>query len=188
MTDTIAERTGGAGVTCAGVLLQSSAIAGDYLRMASKTSQAVSSGTSVSFTGIPTWARRITIVFSGVSITTNDAFIVQIGPSGGVATSGYTSSSNFIVGNSAYSGNNSSAGFLILPDNIGSAYVGTMTIYLMNPSSYIYVASHTGTFGGSVSAFGGGGVTLSGLMTQLTIKTTGAASFDASGSANVFYE
>jgi hypothetical protein len=56
------------------------------------TAQSTSSGTGVTFTGIPSTARKITVMFDGVSTTgstTNDVVIVQIG-SGSITTTGYT--------------------------------------------------------------------------------------------------
>jgi hypothetical protein len=47
------------------------------------------SGTSVDFTGIPSWAKRITVMFNGVSTNGSSVPIVQLGDSGGIETSGY---------------------------------------------------------------------------------------------------
>jgi hypothetical protein len=48
------------------------------------------SGTSVEFTGIPTWVRRITVMFSGLSTNGTNVIKLQIG-SGSYSTSGYSS-------------------------------------------------------------------------------------------------
>lgn len=68
----------------------------------------------------------------------------------------------------------------------GSLY-GSMTIHLVDPASYTYVASHISRTDNQIVTQGAGGTTLSGLMTQLRIITDGANSFDA-GSINVLYE
>ena len=50
------------------------------------------SGTSVDFTGIPSWAKRITVMLSGVSTNGTSVPIIQLGDSGGVETTGYLGS------------------------------------------------------------------------------------------------
>src|SRR5690348_2218752 len=58
------------------------------------TPVATTSGTSVSLsTSIPSWAKRITLLFNGVSTNGTDSYLVQIGDSGGVANTGYFSTS-----------------------------------------------------------------------------------------------
>lgn len=54
------------------------------------TRQLTTSGTSIDFTGISALARRITIMFEGVSTNNTDIPCIQLGDSGGVETSGYT--------------------------------------------------------------------------------------------------
>jgi hypothetical protein len=49
-------------------------------------------GTAVDFTGIPSWVRRITVMFSGVSTNGTSVPIIQLGDSGGVETTGYLGS------------------------------------------------------------------------------------------------
>ena len=54
------------------------------------TFQLTTSGTSIDFNGvIPAWARRITVMLSGVSTSGTSGLQIQIGPSGGVETTGY---------------------------------------------------------------------------------------------------
>lgn len=54
------------------------------------TSQASTSGTAIDFTGIPSWTKRVTVMFNGVSTTGTSGFMVQLGDSGGVENSGYS--------------------------------------------------------------------------------------------------
>jgi hypothetical protein len=58
------------------------------------TSQATTSGTSKDFTGIPSWAKRITLVLQGVSLSASAGLLLQLGDSGGIETSGYASQFN----------------------------------------------------------------------------------------------
>lgn len=48
-------------------------------------------GTSVDFTSIPNWVKRITVMFNGVSTNGSANIILQLGTSSGVENSGYSS-------------------------------------------------------------------------------------------------
>ena len=50
---------------------------------------AISSVSSVTFTGIPAGTNRIEIIYSGVTWSTSDLIYTQLGDSGGIETSGY---------------------------------------------------------------------------------------------------
>lgn len=55
------------------------------------TKTASTSGTSVDFTGIPSWARKVSVVFNGVGTNGTSLPIIQLGDSGGVENTGYVS-------------------------------------------------------------------------------------------------
>lgn len=54
----------------------------DRGRMVLETAQATTSGTSVDFTGIPSWVKKITVMFNGVSTSGTSRFLIQLGDSG----------------------------------------------------------------------------------------------------------
>jgi len=45
----------------------------------SMTAQASTSGTSIDFTSIPSWVKRVTVMYSGVSTNGTSNFLIQIG-------------------------------------------------------------------------------------------------------------
>jgi len=63
-------------------------------KLTSGTAVASTSGTSIDFTGIPSWVKRITVMFNGVSTNGSSDNLVQIG-SGSVETTGYSSSAGY---------------------------------------------------------------------------------------------
>jgi hypothetical protein len=67
-------------------------------RLTSGTAQASTSGTAINFTGIPSWVKRITVMFSGVSTNGTSHLLVQIGDSAGVENTGYVSNSTLPFG------------------------------------------------------------------------------------------
>lgn len=153
------------------------------------TAQATTSGTSKDFTGIPSWVKRITVMFSKVSTNGGSFPLVQIGDSGGIETTAYDSTSTHAT--SGVGSTNSTAGFII--DQVGDAGVvisGSMTICLQDDATNTWVAS--GCFGGSgaytQTAFMGGAKSLSATLDRIRLTTVnGTDTFDA-GSVNIMYE
>jgi hypothetical protein len=150
------------------------------------------SGTSVDFTSIPSWVKRITVMLDGVSSNGSSPLIVQMGTSGGIQTSGYTGAtaqfqhSQF---NSVFVG--STAGFNFndstwaLDTNV---LYGTMTLTLVSSSSWLsnVVVSNPA----SVTRVGlfMGQKSLGGTLDRVRITTVGGTdSFDA-GIINILYE
>lgn len=64
--------------------------------LTSDTAQASTSGTSIDFTSIPSWVKRVTLMLSGVSTNGTSALLFQLGDSGGIETSGYISTGVYI--------------------------------------------------------------------------------------------
>lgn len=157
-------------------------------KLISMTMQASTSGSSVPFSSIPSWVKRITIMFSGVSLSGSDNLLVQIGDSGGLETSGYTCSGGGIQNAGASFTATSTSGFLIALGAGAGTLFGTLTLTLMDSATNLWASSHTATRGDvAVPLFGGGTKALSAVLDRLSIVPTGANTFDA-GSINVLYE
>ena len=155
----------------------------------SGTSQATTSGTSFTFTGIPSWAKRITVLFNGVSLSGTDNFLIQIG-SGSVTTSGYNSATGYGGTSSGVTAPaTSTSGFVCQDGSSANVIYGNVLIHLF--SNYTYISAYTAgsVQSGSTPYFnvGGGSVTLSGALDRVKILTTGTNTFTA-GSINILYE
>lgn len=147
------------------------------------------SGTSIDFTSIPSWVKRITIMFSGVSLSGSSFELVQIGTGGTPTTSGYVASCSFAtISVSSTGGQTSTAGFPILSGNAAYAISGVMT--LINLSGNTWVASGVSANTATTPFTGqhGGTVTLGGALNMLRITTVnGTDTYDA-GTINIIYE
>ena len=156
--------------------------------LVSGTAVASTSGTAIDFTGIPSWVKRVTVMFSGVSTNGTSPPQIQIG-AGSVATTGYlgansivgvgTAGANFTSGfgigvNTAnWAGTNIAHGNVILTLLSGNIWVVNGVISVSN-SAYVY--------------FTAGSLALSGTLDRIRITTTnGTDTFDA-GSINIMYE
>ncbi len=150
------------------------------------TPQATTSGTSKDFTGIPSTAKQITMNFDGVSTNGSSFWLIRIGDSGGLETTGYTC--GFSV-NGASALSNETSGFGV--NAFGSASIvlsGTAILTLLNASTNTWCI--TGTLGrtdsGGITNFGGS-KSLSATLDRISLTTlNGTDAFDA-GSVNITY-
>jgi hypothetical protein len=169
----------------AGVTTNSGAV---YNGLQTDTAKASTSGTSIDFTGIPSWVKRITVMFQGVSTNGTSHIQIQLGDSGGVETTGYLGTSTTIQGTAA--GTTAfTAGFGIRYDSAAGVRHGAITISLLNSSTNAWAAAGviaTSDTAGTIQT--AGTKALSDILTTLRITTVnGTDTFDA-GTVNIIYE
>jgi len=149
------------------------------------TAVASTSGTSIDFTSLPSWIKRITVLFNETSLSATANLLIQIG-SGSVTSTGYLATGNLTNQSNVATGVSSTSGFPIYMNSAASVFSGTVVIYLI--SGNIYIQNHLGKSSTTGCNFGGGSVTLSGVLDRVRITTTtGTDTFDA-GSVNILYE
>lgn len=155
--------------------------------LVSGTSQTTTSGTSIDFTSIPSWVKRITVMFRGVSTNGTSFGLVQLGTSSGITTSGYLGAGGFYVNASNSFVNNATTGICFGLGEALRVIHGHVIFTLLGSNTWVA----SGAFGYSNAAGAGscgGSVTLSGTLTQVRITTVnGTDTFDA-GSVNILYE
>jgi hypothetical protein len=167
----------------AGVTVNSGAVLG----ITSGTAVASTSGTSIDFTSIPSWVKRITVMFNSTSINGSAGIIVQAG-AGSVTTSGYSGAYGYFINGGASVVAALTTGFGAYHNQAAaSVQVGMLTI--TNVSGNIWVSSMNGANTDSNTCYGGSGVvTLGGTLDRIRITTSsGTPTFDA-GSINILYE
>jgi hypothetical protein len=153
--------------------------------LVSGTAQASTSGTSIDFTSIPSWAKRVTILWNGVSTSGASSPLVQLGTSGGVVTTGYGGTGSLIA--ATVTSQNFTTGFGERSQDSAAVRSGSWAI--TNVSGNIWVCSGMlGRSDGANTSVTGGTVTLSGTLDRVRITTlNGTDTFDA-GSINIMYE
>lgn len=156
------------------------------------TAVASTSGTSIDFTNIPSWVKRITVMFQGVSSNSTGAPQVQLGTSGGYVISGYLSAADFFnatPGPTLYS-----TGF-VLSESAGATVVlhGQVIISNISGNNWVYTSTlmNSAAAGCAIGAGSISAASLGGMVDRLRIiySATGnpADTFDA-GSINILYE
>jgi len=154
-------------------------------RITQVTAVASTSGTSIDFTGLPAWVKRITVMLTGVSINSTSNFLFQIG-SGSVTSTGYASRATYFQG-ATLSGGNSSAGFIA--GNFGAANTqsGAITLTLLASNTWV-ATGYLADSGSNATSIGGTSPALSGALDRVRVTTVGGTdTFDA-GSVNIIYE
>jgi hypothetical protein len=152
------------------------------------TAVATTSGTSIDFTGIPAWVKRITVMFSGVSTNGTSALIVQIG-AGSVTTTGYVSGTTGGYSGNTISGAAFTTGFSTQNSNVAANNnYATVTIANISGNTWYYTSVLCGITSQNANMVGGGSITLGGTLDRIRITTVnGTDTFDA-GSVNILYE
>jgi hypothetical protein len=152
----------------------------------SGTAVATTSGTSVDLTGIPSWVKRITVMFNEISLNSSVLILIQLGKSAGVETSGYlggASSSGSVVA--------STAGIVANQrQDSGSTYSGSVTLTLIEASTNTWIA--TGASNYSTDRSYPSTICcikpLAGTIDRVRFtSSSGTAAFDA-GSINILYD
>ena len=164
----------------AGVTVNSGAILG----ITSGTAVASTSGTSIDFTSIPSWVKRLTVMFQGISTSSTSNYQIQLG-AGSFTTTGYVSNCANIAAAPTF--NAVTSGFLF-NNNVTAADIYSGTTIINNISGNNWVACGT-LFRPSVAAFvSTGNLALAGTLDRIRITTVnGTDTFDA-GSVNILYE
>jgi len=152
------------------------------------TAVASTSGTSIDFTSIPSWLRKITVLLSGVS--TNGTSVKQIqlgtGATPTYTTTGYLSGTTILAGTVASLNVTTGIGLysIAAADNLSGS------IIISNITGNTWVASGTLAITGAtnISIVSSGSIALAAALTAVRITTVnGTDTFDA-GTINIQYE
>lgn len=151
------------------------------------TVQTTTGGTAIDFPSLPAAIKRITVMLNEVSLSGTDNILVQIGDSGGLETTGYSSGSSIGVASTVAQAS-STAGFIVIVGNASRNVTGHMTLTRLTGNTW--VASHS--MGTSVNValamHGGGSKSLSAELDRVRVTVTGANTIDTNGGINISYE
>jgi len=158
----------------------------------SGTAVASTSGTSIDFTGLPSWVKRITVMFAGMSTSGFSNPLIQLGDSGGIETTGYLGNGGYLASAAAIGISSWTAGFGLSQSgqwNTSQIVSGFATIVLINSSSNLWACTaRVALEGGTSVFFTAGQKPLSATLDRVRITTVnGTDTFDA-GTINILYE
>ena len=151
------------------------------------TAVASTSGTSIDFTGIPSWVKRITVMFNGLSTSGTSVVQIQIG-STTFSTTGYSSNASFGASNSSWY-IFITTGFA-LDSGVAAANIrnGLYQLNLFNSNTWVGMGTSGLAAGQVCYACAGASPNLAGALDRIRITTVnGTDTFDA-GTINILYE
>ena len=153
------------------------------------TEQATTSGTSIDFTGIPSWVKKIIIQFVGVSTNGTSNLLIRIGDSGGIETASYAGAGSGYTSGAAPSVTNYTAGFGITTADAANVLHGAITLTLEDSSDNTWACVGTLALSNAASMFHVAGTkSLSATLDRVRLTTVnGTDAFDA-GAVNILYE
>jgi hypothetical protein len=159
--------------------------------LVSGTPIATTSGALHDFTSIPSWVKRITVMFSGVSTNGSSLPVIRIGDSGGVESTGYSGSVSQLQSSvsDVTTGFTSSFG-LTCTTSAADAISGVATLTLIDPTTntWAFVAQTTFAAAALTNAYSAGAKTLSATLDRVRLTTlNGTDTFDG-GLVNILYE
>ena len=159
--------------------------AGRATALVSGTSVASTSGTAIDFTSIPSWVKRITVMFNGISTNGTSSHQIQLG-AGSVTTSGYACSTAAGGGSISTAAYTSGHVFTVTPSASALGY-GNIVFNLLTGNTWV----GSGIVNSTTSVqfnFSTSSLALAGVLDRVRITTVnGTDTFDA-GSINLLFE
>ena len=187
---TAADTVGRLAIGTVGRVLRSDGTTAEWgSALVSGTEQASTSGTAITFSGIPSWAKRITVQFVGVSTSGTSPCLIQLGDSGGVEATGYLGAATALTNSAAVSVSNHTTGFGLGNGAATNILHGAVVLTLEDAAGFTWVASGGVAFsdGASFSSTAGS-KSLSAALDRVVVTTVGGTdTFDA-GAINILYE
>ena len=154
----------------------------------SGTAVASTSGTSIDFTGIPSWVKRITVMFNNVSLSGAASMRLQLGVSGTPETSGYLSGSGVITNVPSTTFQQSTAGIDMFGAIAQYALNGSLVFTTLGSNVWTFMGITYNTNSTPYVQQTAGAKTLAGVLNMVRITTSnGTDTFD-SGTINILYE
>jgi len=160
--------------------------AGSLTRATAQTA----SGTSVDFTGIPSWVKRITVMFSGASGSSTSALVCRLGTFAGFTTVGYFSVYEGIGVNGGTTAIASSTTFFGVIGGLAATDILYGTVVLTHMGNNIWTITGTVCRDAANDAIfmTSGSVTLAGTCDRVQLTwANGTDTFD-NGTVNIMYE
>lgn len=152
----------------------------------SATAQSATSGTTIDFTGIPSWVKRITFIANDISFAAAGTSRIRIGTSGGLVSTGYSSANGTISNANTTVVSTITDGF---PGPITGSAAATATIVctVFNVTGNTWTAMTQAIRPADLLTQNGVGfITLSGTLDRISLVAT-TSTFDA-GTINILYE
>ena len=160
---------------------------GSYGTLKQATAVTLTTQTSVDFTSIPSWVKRVTVMFGNISGSGTSIFQIRLNSE----ATGYTSAVGRITPTNFSSGGSSTTGWtLTAGNNASTACSGVATICLLNPATnqYSIFGNMNQNNGASTLNYFTGTKSTSAVLSTITITTVNGLDTFNGGTINIMYE
>ena len=178
------------GATISGAIINSSTVNGGSITSGTALAynwNGLTTNTSLDFTGIPSWVKRITISVFNISYNGSDNGLIQLGVGSTPTTSGYNSVSNFLYGGNSSGQTSSTSGFIWYDLTSSYAMFGTYVFTKHSGNTWIGSSLISNNTGVNFSIISNGYITLSGDLGMVRVLGSLGGALDG-GSINIMYE
>jgi hypothetical protein len=146
-----------------------------------ETVKATTSGTTIDFTGIPSWVKCIKVMLNGVSTNGSGNLIIQLGDTDGIENTGYISE----VSNRG--GDGTSTAGLIITRSLSSSSTCYGVITICNCTGNTWISSANISLTSEVN-YSAGSKSLSATLDRIRLTTSGGTNTFDAGEVNIMYE
>jgi hypothetical protein len=163
--------------------------AGGVLGPVLTAEQATTSGTAITFSSVPSWVKKITLQFFGVSTSGTNTWLIQLGDSGGLENTGYLGAGSSIPNGSSPSCTAFTAGFGLEITSAAAVVHGTVVLTLEDSAAFTWIANGAlSRSDAAIQHLTQGSKSLSAALTQFAITTTGGTDTFDLGAVSAIYE
>ena len=142
------------------------------------------SETEYVFDDVPAWAKKITVMFYGVSLSAGNTYTIQLGTGANTyITSNYVATS--VMENGQDPADSTSA--IVIRNQLTATHYGQLHITKVSDDTYVWNGSFRISADRGVDVYGGvSGI--SATVDRIKVSRSGSNTFDAGGKINVLYE
>jgi len=162
-------------------------VTGTLAPVVSGTAITLTNQTAPEFTDIPSWVKRITVMFYNVSTSSTGVPLIQLGTAGSYITSGYASTSTRLQDSTAVSVGVSTTGFNISSTAAATTLSGSVVITNISANLWVVQGSFSNTTTTNFVFTSAGRVDLAAALTRVRLFIDGTQFFDG-GTFNILYE
>ena len=164
------------------------ATTGTLAPIVSGTAITLTNQTAPEFTNIPSWVKRITVMFQGVSTNGASDILIQLGTSSGFTTSGYLGASNSTAAGVAATSNFTAGIGIRAGGSSAAAAIRHGSVIISNISGNAWVAQGAVGYSDTNTMIStGASISLAATLDRVRLYIDGTQQFDA-GTINILYE
>jgi hypothetical protein len=135
---------------------------------------------------VPAWAKRLTVMYAGLSSNGTSGILVRIGANGALEATGYVTASTGLGAGAVSTAYTTGFGIRqVAAADLGS---GEYCLTLLNPQTNLWTGRHSQGYTTAATVVGGGHKQLPGAISVIALATFNGTDIFDGGSANVLVE